>query len=153
MLKQGTTAPDFEATLDDGTPFKLSQALADRAVVLYFYPRDFTPGCTRQACAFRDNFEAITEAGATIIGVSTDSLGSHASFKDRFDLPFPLIADGNREVIDAYDARGLFGISTARVTYVIARDGLIQRTIRHDLRVDQHVPEVLEALAEIAPPT
>lgn len=153
MLKQGAQAPDFEATLDDGSAFKLSEGLAGGPVVLYFYPKDFTSGCTREACSFRDNFEAITAAGATLVGVSADSEESHTRFKERHNLPFPLIADRGREVIDLYDARGMFGLGIARVTYVIGQDSTIRAAIRHDIAVHRHVPEVLEALESLGRPS
>jgi peroxiredoxin Q/BCP len=150
MLKPGAAAPDFESTLDDGTPFRLSDALKTSPVVLYFYPKDFTGGCTKQACSFRDRFADITEAGALLLGVSGDSEESHARFRDRYELPFRLIADPEKRIIEAYDARGPLGLSTARVTYVIDQSARVRKVIRHDFRVSQHVPEVIEALRELA---
>lgn len=149
MLKPGTLAPAFDGILDDGTTFRLSDAFAKGPVVLYFYPKDFTMGCTREACSFRDNFEAISAAGATLLGVSADDEASHARFRERHDLPFRLLADPARKVIDAYDARGMFGLGVARVTYVIGRDGVIADAFRHELLVSRHVPLVLEALARL----
>ena len=151
MRKPGTAAPDFEATLDDGTPFQLGTALREGPVVLYFYPRDFTMGCTREACAFRDNYAAITAAGATLIGVSADDEGSHTRFRERHELPFRLLSDRRRAVIDLYDARGMFGLGIARITYVIGRDGRIADAFRHEVVVSRHVPAVLEALARLQP--
>lgn len=152
MLAVGSKAPEVSGALDDGSGFILSEALAEKNVVLYFYPRDFTPGCTREACAFRDNYAAIGEHGAMIVGVSTDSADRHSSFRESLKLPFPLLADPEHKVIDAYDARGLFGFGTARVTYVIDRQATIRAAIRHDLNIGAHVPEVLAALAKMEPP-
>ena len=146
MLHVGAKAPDFTAVLDDGSQFNLAEALAHGPVVLYFYPKDFTAGCTREACAFRDHFEDITTHGATLIGVSADSTDSHTRFREAHNLPFPLIADGGKDVIDAYDARGLFGLSIARITYVIDTAGIIRGAFRHDLLVTRHVPLVIETL-------
>lgn len=149
MLKVGTKAPPIEGVLDDGSRFSLDDALGKQNLVLYFYPKDFTGGCTRQACSFRDNFEEITARGALLIGVSGDDEASHAAFREAHNLPFPLLADPDEQVIDAYDARGPFGIGKARVTYVIDREGVIRAAIRHDLVVGKHVPEVIEALEAI----
>ena len=152
MLKVGTKAPEITGTLDDGSPFVLSEALCEKNVVLYFYPRDFTPGCTKEACDFRDNYEAIGEHGALIVGVSSDSAARHTTFRESLKLPFPLLADPSRTVIDAYDARGLFGLGTARITYVIDMEATIRAAMRHDLNIGAHVPEVLAALEQIEKP-
>ena len=151
MLQVGARAPEFEGTLDDGSTFRLTEALVRGPVVLYFYPKDFTMGCTREACGFRDNFEAITAAGATLIGVSADDEASHTRFREKHQLPLRLLSDTSRAVIDAYDARGMFGLGIARVTYVIDRSGTIAAAFRHELIVSRHVPMVLEALAKLAP--
>ena len=151
MLKPGTLAPAFTATLDDGTPFDLASYRGKKHVVLYFYPRDFTPGCTAQACSFRDNYGLIEQHDAVIVGVSADTEGSHASFKDRYELPFRLIADPRREVHRLYQAVGLIPWITPRVTYVIDKEGIVRAVIRHDFRVREHVPEVVAALQELEP--
>jgi thioredoxin-dependent peroxiredoxin len=153
MLQPGTQAPDFTTTLDDGTPFRLSEAIKERAVVLYFYPKDDSKGCTIQACSFRDRFEDITAKGAMLVGISTDDEASHANFRQKHDLPFPLIADKDQSIQKAYEARSLFGIARARVTYVIGRDGLIHGTIRHDIAIGRHVTDVLEVLEKIGQTT
>lgn len=152
MLKVGTKAPEITGTLDDGSQFVLSEALGEKNVVLYFYPRDFTPGCTKEACNFRDNYDAIGQHGAMIVGVSSDSAERHTTFRESLKLPFPLLADPSRAVIEAYDARGLFGLGTARITYVIDMEATIRAAMRHDLNIGAHVPEVLAALAKIATP-
>src|SRR5512139_2297769 len=112
MLKTGTSAPQFTATLDDGTTFDLASFRGQKRVVIYFYPKDFTAGCTAQACSFRDNY-------AIIVGVSGDSEASHTSFKDQYGLPFPLIADPGRTIHRLYEAVGLLPWMTPRLTYVI----------------------------------
>lgn len=149
MLKRGTQAPEFEAPLDDGGTFRLADHRGKANVVLYFYPRDFTPGCTREACAFRDNYDELRAYGAVLAGVSADDAASHAAFRERHALPFPLIADPQREIIRLYDADGIFGIMTARVTYVIDRAGVIRAALRHDFAIGRHLPEVRAALREI----
>jgi len=153
MLAVGSQAPDFTGTLDDGTTFHLAGHRGVKNVVLYFYPKDFTPGCTKEACGFRDNYDAIAAYDAVIVGVSGDSEGSHASFREKYDLPFPLIADPDKELLTKYDARGgLLAFMPPRVTYVIDKEGVIRAAMRHDLFVGRHVGEVLEALASFASP-
>jgi peroxiredoxin Q/BCP len=149
MLKPGTPAPTFTATLDDGSTFDLAEWRGKKHVVLYFYPKDFTGGCTAQACSFRDNYGLIEKHGAIIVGVSGDTEGTHASFKDRYELPFPLAADTDRHIHRLYEAVGLIPWITPRITYVIDKAGLIRSAIRHDFRVKEHVPEVIEALEAI----
>lgn len=153
MLATGSPAPDFSATLQDGSPFKLSDFRGKQNVVLYFYPRDFTPGCTKEACAFRDSYAEIAAYDAVIFGVSGDDSESHTRFRETHSLPFPLIPDSGREIIRLYDARGTFGLMTARATYVIDKAGVIRAAIRHDFRVAEHVPEVVAALETFQPKT
>lgn len=148
MLRPGIHAPDFTATLDDGAEFHLASYEGAKNVVLYFYPRDFTAGCTKEACAFRDDFGALADYNAIVVGVSKDNEASHAAFRARHQLPFPLIADPDRKLIDLYDARGLFGM-TARVTYIIDTGGIIRAALHHELLIGRHhssVKRVLEAL-------
>lgn len=113
------------------------------------YPKDFTPGCTTQSCSFRDNYETIRQKGAIIIGVSSDDPATHATFRERHALPFPLIADTDGHLRELYDVKGWLPFLPPRVTYVIDERGIICATLRHDLRVRAHVPEVLEALARL----
>ena len=153
MLKPGTTAPQFTSTLDDGSPFDLASYRGKKHVVLYFYPKDFTAGCTAQACSFRDNYSLIEKYDAIVVGISGDGEASHARFKERHELPFPLAADPGREVHRLYEAVGLIPWITPRITYVIDKDGVIRSVIRHDFRVNEHVPEVIAALKDLEPTT
>ncbi|MSQ61639.1 MAG: peroxiredoxin [Dehalococcoidia bacterium] len=152
MLKIGTEAPAFEAPLDDGGTFRLSERRGNSTVVLYFYPKDETPGCVREACGFRDNYEEIQRAGATVIGVSTDTAERHRSFRAHHGLPFPLAADVDKRVSELYEARGLFGLMTARTTYVIDRTGVIRAAFRHEFAIGGHTRDVLAALRKIGGP-
>ena len=149
MLKEGTAAPDFEAMLDSGEQFRLSGHRGSKNVVLYFYPKDFTPGCTREACSFRDNYSAVEQHDAVIVGVSNDSAESHKRFKDTHNLPFPLAADPDKRIIGLYDAVGFLGLTTARVTYVIDKEGVIRKAFRHDLAISRHLDDTLDALRSI----
>lgn len=152
MLTVGTAAPDFTALLDDGSSFTLGAWRGRKHVVLYFYPKDFTAGCTAQACSFRDSYGAIAALDAIIVGVSSDPVGSHASFKQRHGLPFPLIADADRRLQELYNVKGWIPWMPPRMTYVIDREGIIRAAIRHDFRVKEHVPEVIAALERLAHP-
>jgi peroxiredoxin Q/BCP len=149
MLKEGTQAPEFEATLDSGETLRLADLRGKQNLVLYFYPKDFTMGCTREACSFRDNYGEVTKYDAMLVGVSTDSVDSHQRFRERHELPFPLIADTDKTLVRLFDADGLFGITTARVTYVIDKQGVIRDAFRHDFAIGRHLSDVLEALRAI----
>ncbi|MDR7484370.1 MAG: thioredoxin-dependent thiol peroxidase [Armatimonadota bacterium] len=150
MLKVGDRAPEFTAITDEGKTVSLRD-FRGRKVVLYFYPRDDTPGCTKEACAFRDHYRAIQDRGAVVLGVSTDTAASHARFKEKHGLPFPLLADPERKIVRAYGVwvrksrYGRTSMGTARTTFIIDERGVITR-IFPQVRVDGHVEEVLEAL-------
>jgi peroxiredoxin Q/BCP len=149
-LKEGDPAPDFTAQTNGGKTIKLSD-FRGKNVVLYFYPKDDTPGCTTEACSFRDNTTELTKRGVVVLGVSTDSVKSHDKFVEKFKLPFPLIADGSKEVVQAYNAWGeksFMGrkyMGTHRITYLIGPDGKIKR-IWPKVKPAEHVAEILEAL-------
>jgi len=149
MLQPGMKAPEFTATLDDGSSFSLSDMKGKRNLVLYFYPRDFTTGCTKEACSFRDNYDAIKDYDATIAGVSRDGAESHAAFREKHSLPFPLIADRDGSLHRAYEVKGTLPFVLPRITYVIDKEGVIRAAMRHDVRVGRHVSDVLEALASL----
>jgi len=151
MLKEGTEAPAFQGAMDGEGTFRLADYRGQKNVVLYFYPKDFTPGCTREACAFRDNYADVEQYDAVIVGVSTDSTDSHGRFRERHELPFPLVSDPEKRIVRLYDADGLLGFMTARVTYVIDKQGVIRAALRHDFAVGKHLPEVLDALRAIDP--
>lgn len=146
MLKEGTQAPDFEGEADDGSTFRLSDFRGKKNVVLYFYPKDFTPGCTKEACNFRDESETMETHDAVVVGVSSDTTESHSSFKDQHKLTFPLIADPDKRIRKTYEAQGLLGLIPARVTYIIDKQGIIRKSFRHDLNIGQHLADTLAAL-------
>jgi peroxiredoxin Q/BCP len=146
-LKVGEKAPPFSAQADDGTRFDLSDALKQSNVVLYFYPKDETMGCTAEACSFRDRWsEVLAEKGA-VIGVSSDSTESHASFKKHHDLPFKLLSDSDKRIRDAYGVRGR--LIPPRVTFVIDQSGVIRHVYDSNLAPTHHVREALAALRRI----
>jgi peroxiredoxin Q/BCP len=148
-LKEGDLAPDFTAATQDGTEVSLKD-YRGKPVVLYFYPKDNTPGCTIEACSFRDNWQALQAAGAVVLGVSTDTVKRHENFARRFELPFTLIADRDRQVVGVYGVyaeksfMGRLSMGTHRVTFLIDAEGRIAR-IWPKVSVKGHAAEVLEA--------
>lgn len=149
MLKEGDTAPDFSTRDENGNPVKLSD-LRGQKVVLYFYPKDDTPGCTKEACSIRDSFSEFEERGIKVLGVSLDDEASHQAFMSKFDLPFTLLSDTDHSVSDAY---GVYGEQTwgdkkymgvARKTFLIDEDGKIKKVF-DKVNVEQHADEVLQA--------
>lgn len=149
-LKVGQKAPDFTVLNDSGEKIKLS-GLKGKKVVLYFYPKDDTPGCTKEACAFRDGIQEIQKRGAVVLGVSIDSVESHKKFKNKFDLNFPLLADTEKKIVDAYGTwkeKSMYGkkyMGTERTTFIIDENGKISH-IFPKVKVDEHYKEVLQAL-------
>jgi len=151
-LKVGQKAPDFTVTNDTGQKVKLSD-FKGKKIILYFYPKDDTPGCTAEACAFRDGIEEIKSRGAVVVGVSTDSVESHKKFKNKFDLNFPLLADTDKKIVEAYGAwkeKAMYGkkyMGIERTTFIIDEQGKISH-IFPKVKVDEHYDEVLDALDE-----
>jgi thioredoxin-dependent peroxiredoxin len=149
-LKEGDKAPEFTALTQNGARVSLSD-FKGKPVILYFYPRDDTPGCTKEACGFRDGFAEFKKKGAVLLGVSIDSPKSHAKFADKYKLPFTLVADEDKAIVQAYGVWGekkFMGrkyMGTHRVTFLIGRDGKIQK-IWLAVKPDQHAAEVLAAL-------
>jgi peroxiredoxin Q/BCP len=150
VVREGQAAPDFELTSDSGEDVRLSD-LRGRPVVLYFYPKDDTPGCTKQACSFRDAYGEFEERGATILGVSPDSEASHVRFKEKFGLPFTLLADPDHEVAEQYGVwveksnYGRKSMGIKRSTFVIDAEGNVAKAML-GVSPDGHADVVLEAL-------
>ncbi len=138
MLPTGTTAPDFTLPNDRGEETALSDLLADGPLILYFYPADFTPGCTKEACSIRDLHADVVSAGLQVVGVSPQDPESHARFREQHHLPFILLSDTDKQVIRLYDVDGPFGIGVRRATYLIDRSGRIQAELLADLRIGRH---------------
>ena len=146
----GETAPDFTKTTQSGESISLSQFRGDKAVVLYFYPKDETPGCTAEACTFRDNYEDFVEAGAVVIGVSQDSEKSHQSFTEHHRLPFLLVSDGDKAMQKAYSVPKTLGLLPGRVTFVIDREGKVQHVFNSQLNAKKHVSEALSVVKRLS---
>jgi peroxiredoxin Q/BCP len=150
MIEAGTPAPDFTLTDQNGNKVTLSN-LKGSPVVLYFYPKDDTPGCTKEACGFRDAIADYKRAGAVILGVSPDSTDSHAKFAKKFDLPFPLLADVDHKICEVYGVwkeKNMYGrksMGVERTTFLIDAKGMVQKIFPR-VKVDGHVGAVLEAI-------
>src|ERR1043166_666969 len=150
-LKEGDPAPDLTSVTNEGRQLSLSE-FRGKSVVLYFYPRDDTPGCTKEACAFRDEFSALKQQGAVVMGVSTDSQKSHAKFTTKYKLPFTLLADEDKSIVQAYGVWGqksFLGrkyMGTNRVTFLIGPDGRIRKIWTY-VKPAQHAKEVLAELS------
>ena len=149
-LKEGDIAPEFSAATNGGGKISLAD-FKGKDVILYFYPRDDTPGCTKEACAFRDYFSEFRKKGAVVLGVSVDSVKSHDKFVEKYKLPFTLLADEDKKIVEAYGAWGeksFMGrkyMGTHRVTFLIGPDGHVKK-IWPQVKPDEHAMEVLAAL-------
>jgi thioredoxin-dependent peroxiredoxin len=145
----GDTAPDFTLPDQNRQVFHLAERLGESETVLYFYPKDFSQGCTKEACAFRDQFESFAEWGAKVVGVSGDSVESHSFFAARYKLPFTLLADTDGAIRKLYGVQKILGLLPGRVTFVIDRRGIVRHTFNSMGRIDGHVKEALRVLDEI----
>ena len=153
-LEEGKAAPDFTLAADDGKKIKLKD-LRGQPVVLYFYPRDDTPGCTKEACAFRDRKKELAKLGAHVLGVSTDDVASHGKFREKFDLNFPLLADVDHAVAEKFGAwreKNMYGkksMGIQRSTYLIDAEGKISKVWKK-VSVDGHDDQVIDELKKLA---
>ncbi|MFZ0217398.1 MAG: peroxiredoxin [Candidatus Dormiibacterota bacterium] len=147
----GQQAPDFTLPDGNGNPVRLHDLLGERAVVLYFYPKDETSGCTTEACSFRDSYDVFKEAGAEVVGVSSDSVESHRKFADHHSLPFLLLSDQGGAVRKQFGATGLFGLMPGRVTFVIDKAGTVRHVFSSLLDANRHIREALHTLQAEAP--
>lgn len=149
MIQEGQRAPDFELDAPSGSKVKLSDFAGKKNVVLFFYPKDDTPGCTIEACTFRDRYDTFAEAGAEVIGVSNDSVSSHERFAKKHDLPMTLLSDPGGRVRDLYGVGALFGVLAGRVTFVIDKEGVVRHAFSSRLRFSKHVDEALDVVRRL----
>jgi len=148
-IQVGDKAPDFTLPSQSGEPVRLYDRLGEQVVVLYFYPKDNTPGCTAEARAFRDSYEAFTNAGAQVIGVSSDSVARHVGFAHQHNLPFTLLSDQGGRVRKNYGVPATFGVLPGRVTYVIDRGGTVRHVFNSMTHIDQHISEALAVVRRL----
>src|SRR5918995_6122128 len=145
----GSVAPDFTLPSQSGEIVNLKNFVGSKPVVLFFYPKDDTPGCTKEACAFRDDYEQFGKLDAEVIGISADSVESHRSFAAKHNLPFTLVSDEGGKVRKLYGVPNTLGLFPGRVTYVIDRKGVVRHVFSSQVGTVQHVEEALEALESI----
>lgn len=148
QLKVNDPAPLFESIADDGQRFLLSDLIGKENIVLYFYPKDFTLGCTKEACSFRDNWNKVLSLGAIVVGVSSDDPETHANFRKEHSLPFILLSDQNRSIRKLYGADSR--LIPPRTTFVIDKGGKIRNVFSSQLNISKHVEEALKTLQKIS---
>ncbi len=146
MLKPGSRAPEFVLPDQDGNDVELSDLLTDGPLILYFYPADFTPVCTKEACAFRDMFDDLRSVGLTVAGISPQDPESHRRFRDEKNLPFVLLSDEDKTAIRMYDVDGPFGVGVRRATYLVNPDRKIQDAVLADVVVGRHTDFLKKAV-------
>lgn len=146
MLSPGSAAPEFELPDETGETVSLSSMLATGPLILYFYPADFTPGCTKEACSIRDIHDDLLGVGLQVIGVSPQDGESHVRFQTQYKLPFKLLSDVDKVAVKAYDVDGPFGVGVRRVTYLIGEDGNIEDAVQADVLVGKHTDFIENAI-------
>ena len=145
----GDMAPDFSLPAQTGENVTLSQFRGKKNVVLYFYPKDETPGCTREACTFRDSYELFTDLGAEVVGVSADTVASHKAFAEHHSLPFTLLSDVDNKVRKLYGATSTLGFIPGRVTFIIDKKGVVRHVFSSQLQPEKHIEEAREMLKKL----
>jgi peroxiredoxin Q/BCP len=148
-VKVGDKAPDFTLPSQLGDNVTLSEYFGKKNVVLYFYPKDESPGCTREACTFRDSYQELTSLGAEVIGVSSQSVESHKSFATHHGLPFILLSDAGNKVRKLYGVPSTMGIIPGRVTYIIDKEGVVRQIFSSQSQTEKHVEEAIKTLKEL----
>jgi peroxiredoxin Q/BCP len=149
MLSNGDQAPDFTLTSQSGQSVRLSSFKGQHNVVVFFYPRDFSPGCTKEVCRFRDNYEEFSKIGAQLIGISSDDQPAHEKFTSQHKLPFLLLTDPSGFVRNAYGVKKTLGLLPGRATFVIDRNGIIRHVFSSQMNPHRHIDEALAALCRL----
>jgi len=148
-LKVGDKAPDFTLPSQMGDNVTLSEFLGKKAIVLYFYPKDESPGCTREACSFRDSYDVFTDLGAEVLGVSSQSVESHKSFATHHGLPFLLLSDADGKLRQLYGVPATMGVIPGRVTFIIDKKGVVRHVFSSQFQPEKHIEEALKILKEL----
>lgn len=150
QLEVGDTIPQFSLLDQTGAEVNIADYLGKGPLVIYFYPKDDTPGCTKEACSFRDSYEAFTDEGAVVFGISSDSPEKHAKFAEKYRLPFTLLSDTAKSVRQAFGVKGdLFGLIPGRVTFIIDSNGVVQHVFDSQTRTEAHMEESLVAIRRL----
>jgi peroxiredoxin Q/BCP len=147
MLKAGDRAPEFTLPDQDGKALSLADLLADGPLVLYFYPADFTPGCTKEACSIRDMHDDLLDAGVRVVGVSPQDGASHTRFRAKHGLQFTLLADVDKQAVKAFGVDGPLGLGVRRATFLIGQDGIVQDSVLADVMIGKHADFIRRAAA------
>ena len=146
MLKTGAKAPEFVLPNENGEEVSLTDILESGPIILYFYPADFTPGCTKEACSIRDMHDDILSVGLKVVGISPQDAASHIKFKDKHKLPFMLLSDTDKVAIKMYDVDGPFGVGVRRATYLISQGAKIQSALQADVMISRHADFIEKAV-------
>ncbi len=150
MIKTGDKIPNFTAKDLNGNDFDIQNYIGKKPLVIYFYPKDNTAGCTIQACSFRDQYQDFTDLGAEVIGISSDSVASHQKFSKEYHLPFVLLSDADQKIRNLFGVpKGLLGLLPGRVTYVVDKEGFVKLIFDNGLMVKKHISKALTAIKEI----
>lgn len=149
MLRPGDKAPDFTLMDQNNKPISLSDFRGQKNVVLFFYPKDNTPGCTAESCSFRDNYAGFSALGAQVIGISDDPPESHSQFAEQHRLPYPLLTDMSGHVKKQFGVRNFLFFIKGRATFVIDKDGVIRHVVSDSLKMDRHIDESLRAVQQL----
>ena len=147
MLEVGSKAPEFALANDEGGETSLTVLLQEGPLILYFYPADFTPGCTKEACSIRDIHNDIQSVGLQVAGVSPQDVASHQKFRDEYALPFTLLSDPDKLAIRMYEVDGMFGVGVRRATFLISQDRVIEDAVMADVRIGRHQEFIEKAIA------
>lgn len=149
MIKEGDTIPDFELKDQEGKAFHLASVKGEKILVIYFYPKNFTPGCTKEACSFRDNYSEFKELGAEVIGISSDSESSHSRFATKYDLPFTMLSDPDGKVRKQFGVKSeLLGLIPGRETFIFDKQGkLVMRY--NSMKAQSHITKALAAVKNL----
>jgi peroxiredoxin Q/BCP len=148
-LQVGDKIPNFSAKDNNGNDFNSDSIIGNKPVVIYFYPKDNTPGCTAQACSFRDQYEDFKDLGAEVIGISSDSISSHEKFIQKYKLPFILLSDSDKKIRNLFGVKpDLFGLLPGRVTYVADKNGIIQ-LVFDSIAATNHIPRALKSIKKM----
>lgn len=148
-VKTGDTAPDFTLNSQSGDKIRLKDFIGKKTIVLYFYPKDGTPGCTAEACSFRDNYDVFKQAGAEVIGISSDAVESHSAFVLKYNLQFILLSDKDQTVRKLYGVPSTLGLLPGRVTYVIDKKGIVRHIFSSQFNATKHISEALKVIKSL----
>ncbi|MCH8232112.1 MAG: peroxiredoxin [Bacteroidetes bacterium] len=151
-IRKGDHIPEVVLPDQNGQQISLGDIWSSKTLVLFFYPKDDTPGCTFEACTFRDNYDAFLQAGAEVVGISTDTVSSHKHFSSKYDLPFTLLSDHGSEIRSLFGVSKTLGLFPGRVTFIIDREGVVRHIFNSQLRIKKHISDALRIIEKLNKP-